>query len=116
MVIPPERGHAMLLLNNVREDSDLASDEKEFSLTSTKTDDEFTIFTDIGSVITSVIRNPTITITEIRIKDDGWMDPDEYDDGDGPIVGAKGTVPKGALKIRETARNTNRDNRIVSKG
>ena len=93
--------HLPDLVGAVREDPDLAPEEKEFSNNGTKADKQYVVNTEIRGQMRRLLKltyNGVFEPTELRINtDDAWgkrIEPHRYTEG--AITGVKGYIPIGA--------------------
>lgn len=85
----------------VGEDPDLIPAEKEVTLTTTKDQDFFYIYSDVASVTKYLLRHPAVEITSRRERD-------------GEVVGVTGHLPRSLLNFKAEPRNTNQFGRMLS--
>ena len=97
------------LRERVREDYGLRPSEKEITLTLSKTDERAGVYVEIGGLMQRVLAHPLFELEQVRVPGEGAVPvkrlrAGEFSDSD--IVAVGGTVPKGVLKLRSTARST----------
>jgi hypothetical protein len=107
------------LVGAVREDPDLTPQEKEFTITGTKTDKEYVVNTEIRGQIRRLLRltyNGVFEPTELRVNTDtAWgkrVAPHRYTEG--AITGVKGYVPIGIVKLLNKCRTDLSPAEVVS--
>lgn len=97
------------LTERVREDYDLRPAEKEITLTLSKADERARVYAEIGGVMQRLLAHPLFEVESLRVLGEGAVSPKRLGAGEVPgaeVVGVGGTIPKGALKIRRSARTT----------
>lgn len=81
-------------LSNVREDPDLAPEEKQTMYTRTKVDDGFNVYSEEGGVMRRLLPHPEADVEPDRVVD-------------GNIVAVKGTIPNSLHKVLGNSRKDN---------
>lgn len=99
----------------VREDDSLTPAEKETTIRCARDETVATIHSEISSMVKGFISHPEFQIKEIRICDDDgwgkWISPSDWD-GD-VIMGIKGNIPIGCLKIKSKSRKNNWHSSVI---
>lgn len=99
----------------VKEDSDLTPAEKETSINFTKTEDRARVFTAEAGLMRRLLQHSEFqvghVVTESRARVESVA---ELDATNTAIVGVKGTIPVGALKIQRTARASSGHASVIS--
>lgn len=89
---------------DVTADPDLSSVEKEVRMVSSSPDEEFTISTEIPTIIKWLQSVPAASFEWVRM------------DSERRIVACKAKIPKGIVKLQATARKSNQHSQMVSYG
>ena len=104
------------LVQHVETDPDLSPAEQQTSIVWTGEDDEATICTEERGMVLSILRSPVATVETLRVSDEerigAVVPPDEYESG--MVTGVEATVPIGAVKIKSSARSSDRRSLVVS--
>lgn len=87
---------------NVRDAPDLAPEEKEVTMTTTKGDDYVSIHSDVGTVSRWLLEHEHSTVTDTR-------------EVDGEIVGVQAKIPRGCLKLQANPRKSAQFSQVISK-
>lgn len=107
------------IAENVSEDSDLETQEKETTINFLKWSDEGRLFTSEAGLMRRVIWHPHIQVITLVVKDGDSrpsVAPGDYDGDDGKdIVGVEAIVPVSLLKIGAEPRKASQHAPIISK-
>ncbi|WP_049938142.1 hypothetical protein [Haloplanus natans] len=103
------------LLDLVREDPDLAPQEKETTLRFTKDEDAVRIYTEEAGIGRRLLAHPSATVGGVTVLDGGVRPPADIDEVDGrDIVAVRARVPVGAVKILLNTRESTQHAEVVS--
>lgn len=101
-------------LPDVREDPALVPCEKETSINFTKSDDRADVFTSERGLTRRLLTHELFTTDTVLLKGGSRSDSLQEVDTSDTIVGVRGTIPIGCLKLRASARHANGHAPIVS--
>lgn len=103
------------LLDLVREDPDLAPQEKETTLRFTKDEDTVHVYTEEAGIGRRLLAHPSARIEGVTVVDNDVRPTVSVDEVNGrDIVAVRGSLPVGALKVRRTSRETDEHAPVVS--
>jgi len=103
------------LLDLVREDPDLAPQEKETTLRFTKDEDTVHVYTEEAGIGRRLLAHPSARIDAVTVVDNDVRPTVSVDEVNGrDIVAVRGSLPVGALKVRRTSRETDEHAPVVS--
>lgn len=108
-----------LLLDHITSDSDLESMEKESTLRFAKDSDHIDAFTAMRGWMTGFVKNDMVKVTSLTVKNDGKYHStgvDDFEEGEGEIVGIQGEIPMGSLTIKNTERSSAAPSSMISTG
>lgn len=88
----------------VTSDESLSTEEKEVRMVASNDDEEFVIGTEIPTVMKWLQSVPHSTFEWVRLN------------GEGSMIGCKAKIPKGGLKLQQSARKSNTHSQMVSYG
>lgn len=98
-------------------DPELGAEEKEFTIGCTKKDNKARFQTNIASQVKRALRHSDIEADEISVynEDDGIsrMSVEDFD-GNGKIVGFRGTLPLGLIKLNSNPRTSRSFAAVIS--
>lgn len=105
------------LVNAVREDPELTPDEKETSITFTKSDERACVYTEEAGLMRRLLHHPAFDAAELHVTtDDVWGKHVElHAFSGGTITGVRGYIPIGTLKVRSRSRSTSGHASVVSR-
>ncbi|WP_424004838.1 hypothetical protein ACOZ4I_17380 (plasmid) [Haloarcula salina] len=95
---------------------DLAPEEKETIFRFDKVDDRATVFSEQRGAVSRLLRHPEADADEIMLADGSSVDDVDVLDGDDTVIGYRGTVPIGALKVLKKTRDSTRPSEVISAG
>ena len=102
----------------IRADPELMTMEQEVTMRFARDEEVVTFTTHIPSVTRDILRHPEFTIEWVQVlRENGKAEeipPDSYEESGDPIVGVKGKVPIGALKVKANSRSKNWPTKVVS--
>ena len=106
------------LVDRVREDPNLAAEEKETHIWFNKPADAAHVYTEEGGITRRLLRHPHFNLDEWRVVDDNvWGKRIEANKYSGEAVtGVGGHIPIGCVKLQGSCRYTSGHARIVSRG
>jgi hypothetical protein len=103
------------LLDLVREDPDLAPQEKETTLRFAKDENRVAIYTAEAGIGRRLLAHPRARIEGVTVVDNDVRPTVSVGEVNGrDIVAVRGSLPVGALKVRRTSRETDEHAPVVS--
>ncbi|MFC6904199.1 hypothetical protein [Halalkalicoccus tibetensis] len=100
------------LVNQVREDPNLTPEEKEYTFTGLKSENEVQVYSEVAGLMRRLLNHPEFDLQDVRDPNGNRLQPNEYK-GE-TITGVRGRLPVGTLKVRESSRSTSNPAAIIT--
>lgn len=107
------------ITEHTRDDPNVSTDEKGFTINFVKADDKANIFSGIRSQVDRLLKHTDVDVHRVQVyfedsKSYEKMKPEDFT-GDGEVVSVYGSVPIESLKLRSSPRNNRSYADIISK-